>query len=209
MGTVKLGVLEGVAAQLLPRILPAFASRCPGVQVIPTESRTDDDLLERVERGVLDLAICELPLRADTFDQVELVEDQFVLLVPASAPTPRGRRARLSELSDLWLIGAERCCDREHLMKTLREEGVEPQFVIPSALEPAVLALVAAGVGAAIVPRLSVPEAHPGMIVIEHPELRMRTIGLAWARERPRSSAVKAFATAARMACHELQLPVD
>jgi DNA-binding transcriptional LysR family regulator len=67
-------------------------------------------------------------------------------------------------------------------------------------------AMVAAGMGIALVPRLTVNEADSRVAVIELGErVPPRLIGLAWHRDRYRSPAALAFVDAALELCAELQ----
>jgi DNA-binding transcriptional LysR family regulator len=67
--------------------------------------------------------------------------------------------------------------------------------------DPTVHALVAAGVGVAVVPRLSVDPTDRRVRAVKiDPPLRPRSITLAWLRERATSQALNAFTTAARTA---------
>ena len=67
-------------------------------------------------------------------------------------------------------------------------------------------AMVAAGMGIALVPRLTVNEADTRVAVIELGErVPPRLIGLAWHSDRYRSPAALAFVEAALELCAELQ----
>lgn len=91
----------------------------------------------------------------------------------------------------------------------LRAHGVEPRFVLHSEASATVQALVAAGLGAAIVPRLAVDEsvAETVLLPLEPPHaIAPRVVTLAWNPERPPRKEAAAFVEAARVACLELGL---
>ena len=83
----------------------------------------------------------------------------------------------------------------------LRAQGVEPNFVFRSDIIGTVQALVGAGVGNAIVPRLAVDFADRQVSVVElgaDVPVQPRVIALFWHRDRYRSPAALGFVEAAR-----------
>ncbi|MGH3114422.1 MAG: LysR family transcriptional regulator substrate-binding protein, partial [Gaiellaceae bacterium] len=61
--------------------------------------------------------------------------------------------------------------------------------------------LVAAGMGAALVPLLSVEPAQEGIVVVGLADVPPRLIGVAWHRDRYRSPAARAFVERAQAVC--------
>jgi DNA-binding transcriptional LysR family regulator len=68
-----------------------------------------------------------------------------------------------------------------------------------------VQALVASGVGSALVPRLTMDPADETTMLIEMPKLPPRLIGLAWHRDRYRTPAARAFVETAQEVTAELE----
>ena len=66
-------------------------------------------------------------------------------------------------------------------------------------------ALVASGVGSALVPRLTMDPADDTTMLIEMPKLPPRLIGLAWHRDRYRTPAARAFVETAEEVTAELE----
>src|SRR4029079_14186699 len=88
----------------------------------------------------------------------------------------------------------------------LRAAGVAPRMAFRSDDNATLQAMVATGIGIALVPRLTVNEADPRIAVIElGSSVPPRLIGLAWHRDRYRSPAALAFVDVARELCSELQ----
>lgn len=193
-GTVRVGAIQSVATRLLPDVLARFALSSPDVRVAPIETPTDVPLLELVERGELDVAFCELPVRDGPFDAVELIDDPFVLLVSTrSALAGRAEPPSLSEIVRLPLVGLDRSRWQERL-------GIDLELTHRVDLDTTVQALVAAGIGVAIAPRLCVDPRHPGTRTIELPELPPRTLALVWHSARALRPAAAAFAATVRAA---------
>lgn len=201
-GVLKVGAFQSVATRLLPHVVHRFAQASPAVQVLPTETQADGPLFELVERGELDLAFCQLPMVEGPFDSIELIDDPYVLAVSANSPLAcREDPPPLEAIGDLPLIGFNNCRAQERMLETLRSRGVRPEFRFRSDLSATVQSLVAADIGVAIVPYLSVDPQHPGTTVVELPELAPRTIALTWHREHKRSVAAERFTEVVRAIC--------
>src|SRR5438093_375119 len=87
-------------------------------------------------------------------------------------------------------------------LQTLRATGKEPRIVFRSDHNETVQGIAAAGMGVALVPRLTVDQTDRRVAVIELGDrLPPRQIALAWHRDRHRTRAAEAFVEAARTLC--------
>ena len=211
-GSLRLGIYQSVGARVVPRLLPRFARDWPNVRVLPQESPTDAGLFELVDRGELELSFADLPLHPGPFESVELMDDPYVLVVPADSPLAHAGPAGLDEIAGLPLIGHWTCRVLPRVEAELRAQGVEPNFVFRSDIIGTVQALVGAGVGNAIVPRLAVDFADDQVSVVElgrDVPVQPRVIALFWHRDRYRSPASLAFVEAAREVCAQVTAELD
>jgi DNA-binding transcriptional LysR family regulator len=194
---LRVGCFESAATRLIPRILAALRRRAPDVRVRATEADHCSELLEQVQQGALDATFCRTPEIDATFASVRLLPDPIVLIVAAGSelgrrPEPPGP----AELCGLDLI--------EHPMMSeleprLRSAGVFPRYGFGSERNAAVHALVAAGVGAAIMPALAVDPLDPRLTI--HPLGRLvapSAIRLAWRRGSRVSHGLRTFLELAR-----------
>jgi DNA-binding transcriptional LysR family regulator len=78
-------------------------------------------------------------------------------------------------------------------------------FVFRSDHNQTVQALVATGVGSALVPRLTMDDQDETTVLIEFPKVQPRLISLAWHRDRYRTPAARAFVETAQAVCAELE----
>jgi DNA-binding transcriptional LysR family regulator len=204
LGTLRIGTFQSVGAKVLPTLLARFGAAWPRVEVGLRESATDDDLLESVRGGELDLAFAMLPLPEGPYETVELLSDPYVLVV--SCDSPLVEAPALDELAELPLVGARLCRSLPLVERHLHAAGVQPRFVFQSDDNGTVQGMVAAGVGAALVPLLTVDTTDPRVRVLDlGGAVPSRRIVLAWHRDRYRSPAARAFAEAAQVLCSELQ----
>ena len=210
--SLRLGIYQSVGARIVPRLLPRYARDWPNVRVLPQESPTDAGLFELVERGELELSFADLPLHPGPFESIELLDDPYVLVVASDSPLANAGPAGLDEIADLPLIGHWTCRVLPRVEAELRAQGVEPNFVFRSDIIGTVQALVGAGVGNAIVPRLAVDFADERVSVVElaaNVPVQPRVIALFWHRDRYRSPAALGFAEAAREVCAQVTAELD
>lgn len=194
-GPLRIGTYQSVGARVLPTLLREFAAQWPGVDVTLRESADDTDLVKLVERGELDLTFVMLPVGPGPYETVALFRDPYVLVVPAGSPlASRDRTPSLRELVDHPLISNRTCRTTERVEDRLRQTGRAPQIVLRSDDNGTVQGLVAAGVGIAIVPRLTVDPLDESIRVVDLGDrVPPRLIGIAWHRDRRRTRAAQAF----------------
>ncbi len=204
-GLLRVGTYQSVGHRILPELVRRFTAAWPGVEIKLTESASDDALVGLVERGELDLTFAIYPLPAGPFATVQLLHDPYVVIVPTESPMARRRRPpSLEEITALPLIGFRQCRSTEVAEAHLRSMGLAPKFVFRSDDNGTVQGLVAAGVGAALVPLLAMEAGNPGFVAFAA-DVPPRLIALAWHRDRYRSPAALAFTQMALALCAELQ----
>jgi molybdate transport repressor ModE-like protein len=190
-GTLRVGVFQSVGQRILPELMRNYLRTWPEVEVTLTESADDEELLALVERGGLDLTFADLPVVEGPFEWVELLRDPYVLVVAADSPlADREKPPTLREIGELDLISHKHC----RTVKRLEPMFGRPlDFVFRSDHNQTVQALVAAGVGSALVPQLTMDPEDISTVMIEMPKLPPRVIALAWHRDRYRTPAARAF----------------
>lgn len=205
--TLRVGSTQDVTARVVPSLLRAFARVRPEVAVTLQESESADGLVQLVLRGDVDLAFAELPLPSGPLDGISLFHDPYVVLVQAGTPLSRRECIQLAAVGELPLVA--HAPTRTRVEAHLRQRGIEPRFVLQSEASATVQALVGAGLGAAIVPRLAVDTAAAETVVLalDPPDaISARVVALAWNRERRLRKEASAFADVARTVCSELGL---
>lgn len=195
-GPLRVGTYPSVGAKILPELLPLFAAAWPALEVELQESNSDAELLGLVEHGSLDLTFCMLPLPDGPFDALELLVDPWLLLLPANGSRPQGRASPYS------LLCFRTCPLLNEIEFLLRRWNVEPKIVFRSDDNATLQGLVAAGVGAAFMPCLTVDTHDERTVFVDvRAKLPPRRVGIAWHRDRYRSTASHSFVEeAARLA---------
>jgi molybdate transport repressor ModE-like protein len=203
-GTLRVGVFQSVGQRILPELMRRYLLAWPQVKVSLTESANDEELLTLVERGDLDLTFSDLPLPEGPFESVELLRDPYVLVVAADSPfADRDTPPTVRELAELDLIGHKHCRTIKQLEANIK---LPLNFVFRSDHNQTVQALVASGVGSALVPKLTMDPEDETTELIDIPKLPPRVIALAWHRDRYRTPAAHAFVDTAEAVTAELEL---
>ena len=199
-GTLRIGSYQSVGTRILPAVMRDFTAAWPDVNVQLVEEASDEGLLPLVERGELDVTFTVYPIPEGPFEAVELFRDPFVLLVQASSPLAvRGEPPTLREIGELPLIGYRQ---NRNTDERLRVRGIEPNVIFRSDDNGTVHGLVAAGMGAAVIPSLSVDPHHEGVVALPlGNRVTPRLVGLAWHKDRYRLPAARAFVETAQAVC--------
>lgn len=205
-GTLRVGTYQSVGARVLPRLLREFTEAWPDVAVQLTESADDGLLVNLVERGELDFSFVMLPAEEGPVETVELMRDPYVLVLPADSPlATRSKPPSLREIAAMPLIGNRQCRSIHQIEHRFRDAGLEPRIVFRSDDNGTIQELVATGVGAALVPLLTVDPGHEGTSVLGLANVPPRRIGIAWHRDRYRSPAARAFVDLAQDVCARVE----
>jgi molybdate transport repressor ModE-like protein len=192
-GPLRVGIFQSVGARILPALLRNFIATWPRVEVRVREEADAADLLRLVEHGTLDLSFAELPLPEGPFESEEVLRDPYVLLVAAKSElAARDTAPPLRSLAGLPLIGWRTTGEPE---RWLRGHVPDLNVVFRTDDNGTLTALVAEGLGAAVVPRLVVNPRNPAVVALPlGARIPPRTLALAWHRDRYRSAAALAFA---------------
>jgi DNA-binding transcriptional LysR family regulator len=168
-GLLRLGWFATAGATLMPRAIAAFQRRHPQVELDLFQG-DPDECVARLRARELELALVyqfelEPPLAGD-LEQVDLLDDPLHVGLPAGHPLARRRRVRLDELAgERWIQGVRQGSTVEVLPRACRLAGFQPIVALRSDDRVAVEGLVAAGVGVALIPQLTLPGARPDIVV--------------------------------------------
>src|SRR3954467_5166032 len=202
-GPLRIGTYQSVSARLLPALVRRFKDAFPKVEIQLSESAIDDELEARVERGDVDLSFVMLPMNEAPLEAAQLLVDPYVLLVPPGPRLPGPPNPpSLREIAKEPLIGYRQCRSMAAVETAIRRAGAEPRIVFRSDDNGTVQGLVGAGIGVALVPRLTLQPTDGSVQVVELGTLLPpRLIGIAWHRDRYRTPAARAFVETARELC--------
>lgn len=192
-GRLRLGATPSLCTSLVAPVLRRYQQSYPGVGLFVEEGGSQD-LVQKLTRGSLDLALIVLP---EGGTDPALVAEPILresLVVASSAAKPAEAEMPLEALRDeplvMFRVGYNL---RESTLEACRRAGFEPKFAIEGGEMDAVLGFVEAGLGVALV---------PSMVLVGRPALRAttlsapgvkRTIALAHRRDVTPTHAARAW----------------
>lgn len=202
VGQLVLGVIPTMAPYLLPTVVREIRRRYPSTELRLRELRTAE-LVEALVDGTVDLGLLAAPVpELDRHVEVaELARDPFVLALPEGHPFAGAARLPQSALAGLpMLLLEEGHCLRTHAESACTQIGASPLGSIQATGLPSLSQMVAAGMGATLLPACAVEvETRPGSGVtvrrLRSPE-PFRTVVLAWRVNSPRAGHFRTLADA-------------
>lgn len=183
-GTVRLGVIPTVAPFWLPRFLPAYRRRRPGIEVVVVEG-TSEDLAPRLLSDEIDLAIGTLPVCHPKMAAEGLFSEPFLFAVPARHPLARKRRIRIAEAEPYpWILLRAMHCARQQVTDFCVRHRARIDTVLETSQVASLLGLVAAGLGVTLVPKMAAVPTKGVVFRPVAPRPPVRTIAVVWRKDR-------------------------
>ncbi|MEU9860529.1 LysR family transcriptional regulator [Streptomyces sp. NPDC047971] len=192
-GRLSIGCFASAARGLMPRALAELAVRHPALDARLTE--VDPHVsIDLVARGMIDLAVAHdwdiAPLPTPPgVEQAVIGDDLCDVLVPRGHPLAARATVRREELADeRWITQPPGTVCHDWLIQTLRATGYEPHVVHQAEENHTQVALVAAGLGIAMVPRLGRGALPPEVTPVRldpMPRRRLHALWRAGAARRP------------------------
>lgn len=164
-GPLRLSAFPSVLAALLPEVVHQLHDEGLAVEVVQADPAESLDLLVA---GEIDLAVLEAshaaPPTADPrFEQRELFDDPLELVVPPNHPlAARGSPVSLAAaVNEPWIGGPPGGSFHQIEQLACAQAGIAPTFVHRALDWSAYLAMIRAGLGVALMPRLAVDPSQP------------------------------------------------
>jgi LysR family carnitine catabolism transcriptional activator len=154
-GRLIVAATPSVASNILPGAISAFKERFPGVQVQVAED-SSSGVEQRVETGAADFGVGPMPARRADLAFNFLCRDRFVGVVASSNPLARRKMARLSQLLAYPVLTTGPDSSIYNSLRTvLDQRGMEFRTDHLLSQHQTIVAMVAAGLGVAILPMLA------------------------------------------------------
>lgn len=210
VGELTIAAFPTAVRGLVPAALAALRADHPGLRVLVREYDPLESL-PLVARGDIDLAIVQdwnnEPFAVpDGLEKGSICEDVADVALPAAHPLAGRDVVGIEELAgDCWISSTPGsiCCD--WLVRTLRSVEREPRIGHMVYEFASQLALVAAGLGNAVLPRLGRCDIPPGVSVVALRPTLIRRIYAVWRQEAARRPAICAALDALRASARSPQ----
>jgi DNA-binding transcriptional LysR family regulator len=158
--TLRVGVFQTAAAELLPSALRAFRRDWPHVEVVLTENDRPDRIAEQLARGRLDLAFARDVTSDDRVEAIPLLDDPLVILTRRDSPLLTLEDPSFDVLDRADVVAWTRRWPMQlELEDAWRRRGISPSVVFRTEDNLALQRLVAAGLGDACIGRVAAQHA--------------------------------------------------
>jgi LysR family transcriptional regulator, carnitine catabolism transcriptional activator len=196
-GQLDLVALPTLAVDPVARLVGAFRTAFPAVTVRLAHPENSRELVTLVRSGVSEIGITELPLVAERILTRPLGRQELVAIFPPG--TTRPRRLELAELARWPLVTQPTgTSTRDALDSALSTIDVRAAVAVETDQREAIVPLVLAGAGAAVVPKpMAVVARRQGAVVASLNPALWRELGLVH-RAATLSPAARAFVELAR-----------
>jgi LysR family transcriptional regulator, carnitine catabolism transcriptional activator len=199
-GTLDIAALATLAADPMATLIGRFRERHPGVQVRVREPETADGVGALVRDGWSELGAAHLPLPSRRLIAHPLDRQELLFVLPADAPTEGERPLGARELARTpFVVSPPGTSTRILLEQALASVGVTPQIAVETSAREAIVPLVLAGAGAALLPAPLAREAQRrgAKVRAARPSIT-REVGLIH-RSAPLSAAAREFVAMATL----------
>ena len=196
-GPITIAAFATAARGLVPQTIAALRKQYPQLAITFHEQEPGESIPKLVRRDV-DLIIINdwqnAPLALpEGLTKAPLFDDIADIALPPGHRLSRSKAIRLSQLSgEEWIAWQPGTICHDFLLHTLRKEGHEPRITHTAAEYATQLALVAAGLGACILPRLGRGPVPAGVTVVPSEPALRRHVYAAWRTQTTRRSAIRA-----------------
>ncbi|URN18120.1 MULTISPECIES: LysR family transcriptional regulator [Streptomyces] len=203
VGEVRLAGFPTAVRGLFPRAITALRTAHPELRVRTSELEPEHGI-RHVLRGDVDLAVVldwsnkRLPVPGGLAHTV-LLDDAADVAVPAGHPLAGRAEVELEDFADDdWVSWPEGEFCHDWLVFTLRSKGIEPRIVHLAGEHHTQLALIQAGLGVCVAPRLGRGPVPDGVALVPVRRQTRRHVYAVWRADADRRPSVRAAVDALR-----------
>ena len=200
-GRVRLAAFPSAVASLVSGVLDVVGRQYPGLEVELVDAEPPE-ALDALRRGRVDAALSFSYVDDDAgegLQAVHLLDDVLYLVSHPGGITCVADGARCR-----WVTGCARC--REELIAVGRANGFTPETAYASDDYVAVQALVAAGVGAALLPGMALSAYRHEGVQVRPLAREQRRVEVVTRAEQPRPLAIDVLVEACQAAARRTSL---
>lgn len=185
-GVLRVGASTTVATYFLPPLLARFHALYPRV-VLRVVSANTRSIARRLLEGRLDIAIVEGPVEHVRISAAPWLQDELVVIAPATHRLVRKRRVRVADLEgESFILREPGSGTRDVAEAALAAHGIHPRTGLQLGSTEAIKQAVAAGLGLALVSRAAAADQlalgyiavlRLGEMVVSRPLTELRLAG--------------------------------
>lgn len=190
-GDLRLGAIPTLAPFLLPQIIPEIRKTYPKLKLFLREAKTDE-LLQGLYSGAIDAALIALPYEIGELTVYPLFEDNYQLALRPDHPLAKRASLNGEDIAEMQMMLLEKGhCLQRHALSAFGPLGPHQDRTFEATSLPTLVAMVAEGLGATLLPELAVEAGvadGQDVALVPLKGAHPRQIALVWRKTSPRSA---------------------
>ncbi|MFZ5849921.1 MAG: LysR family transcriptional regulator [Actinomycetota bacterium] len=192
-GQVDVVAPTALAVDPLAHIVSAFRAAYPAVNIRIVDSEQTHQIPEMVRTGSCELGLADFSVPVRGLQQLELTPQELVAVLPPGSPVPDGGGFRLTDLARFDLVATPRGTTTRGILDGVAARGTHLRVAVETPHRAAIIPMVLAGAGAALLPRSMADDAaRRGAVTVTLTPRLTRRARLVW-RPGPLSPGADAF----------------
>jgi len=164
-GRLSVGTFQSITVKVLPEVIGRMKAERPGLEIRLTESNLNEELIDLLVDGSVDLAFVVAPVNDDRLVLTPLGSDPYVVIAPADDAGPVISREDLAHRQLIGQIDDDAC--QRNINQYFWSSEIKPDYAFRTDDNAAVQAMVRVGMGLAVMPYLAIDANDPGITVRE------------------------------------------
>ncbi|MBQ3552837.1 MAG: LysR family transcriptional regulator [Clostridia bacterium] len=190
-GLIRIGTFASTSAHWLPGIIKSFSRQYKNIDFKLYHATFYSDIEQWISSGIVDCGFLSLPTQLP-LKSYFLTGDRFMAILPKDHPLAASDIYPIMRFKEDAYVQLEDGKDME-TSQFFKEWGIEPNIKYTLVDDYAIIAMVEAGLGVALMPELVVLNTSRQVVIKPIDRKCVRNIGLAVRSEAFESKAVKHF----------------
>lgn len=193
---LRLGGIDAALVWFLPPVIEAFRRSFPEVRLPLTEVAASNQQIQDLQRHRIDLAFFRPPTTAEGIAWEPLFQERVFVALPAGSALAARTSLTAADLARVKIITYARHARpllAAMVAQSFEAAGIRPEIELEVLEKSTLLALVAQGLGAGLVPQWTTEQPAPGVVFRPYDGAAAPlAFGVAW-RARDRGATLRAF----------------
>ncbi|HWK21096.1 MAG TPA: LysR substrate-binding domain-containing protein [Microbacteriaceae bacterium] len=193
-GALRIGFTGSTTYGLMPRVVREARHAFDGVSLAVNGEMLTPQLVRELEDQRLDVVVLRTPAPSAAINHVTVAREQIVAAIPTNSRLADGGTLTFADFADQTMVGySEDSSMSQTISARFLDHGLTPRYEYRVRETSALLSLVAAGIGPALVPQSATSLNLGGTVFREIEDAPTSELAVAW-RANDSSRLVQRFA---------------
>lgn len=183
-GPLRFGFTGSTTYGIMPQVVRRTASAAPALRLTVSGEMITPRLITRLLDHTIDIALLRSNSRIPGLTYASLGFESCVLAVPSDSPLADHETVPAAEVGAHALVGyPENSVMAAATQRHLSAHSAHPEYTVRASETSTLMSLVAAGLGAAVIPRTATALGLPGVLFRELSDAPRTELALAWRKD--------------------------